>query len=292
MSGFLGRHLAALATSRSHTVIGYSRQAIQVEGCREMRMIRHGGSLSLAGVDAVVNLAGESILGLWTSAKKRRILQSRIGSTRSLVEAIAEERAATGMPATLLNASATGFYGNTGDRIVDERSPRGSGFLAETTGLWESEAIRARDAGIRVALLRIGFVLGREGGAMPILKRVFGLGLGGKLGNGRQYMSWIHVEDVVRIILYAVENSHVEGALNLVAPEPLTNAAFTKALARAARRPALLPAPAFAMRLVLGEMSSLALDSSRVVSRDLRGFPYCFPKIDSALAQVFGNNPA
>ncbi len=252
-----------------------------------MRHVRADGTFSLDGVDVVVNLAGESVLGLWTAKKKHRILESRIGPTRRIVDALAEERASRGIPNALINASAIGFYGDTGDAVVNEGSPRGSGFLAETCGLWESEALRARDCGARVALLRIGFVLGSDGGAMPLLKPVFRCGLGGQLGNGRQYMSWIHVEDVARIILYAVDDEKVEGPLNVVAPEPATNREFTKSVARAARRPAFLPAPAFFLRFIFGSMSELLLASMRVQSRELRGFPYKYAQLDSAMAQVF-----
>jgi uncharacterized protein (TIGR01777 family) len=286
VSGFLGRKLATVAASRGHSVIGFSRNIMQVEGCKEMRVFRADGPLPVHGLDAIVNLAGESILGRWTPAKRRTILESRIMPTRRLVAAIAAERETAPTPEVLVNASGIGYYGNTGDETVDERSPRGTGFLAETCGLWESEAVEARRAGLRVVLLRTGFVLGREGGAMPLVGRVFRMGLGGRFGNGRQYMPWVHVDDVVRIILYAAENSHVDGPLNAVSPAPVTNREFTKAVARTVGRPAVFPAPAFVLRPLLGEFSGTLLDSVRAVSRDLAGFPYRYQTLDPALADV------
>jgi len=188
----------------------------------------------------VVNLSGEPILGLWTKSKKNEILRSRVETTRRVVESLRH-----GGPRVLVNASAIGFYGDTGENEVDESSPDGSGFLAEVCQAWEAAAKPAENLGVRTVLLRIGFVTG-PGGAMRLIGPLFKLGLGGKLGSGRQWMSCIHVDDVAGMILWALENNAVRGPLNAV------------------HRPAIFPAPAFALRLALGELSHLLLDSIRV----------------------------
>ncbi len=285
VTGFVGRHLADIAASRGHYVVGFSRRPnASAEACHEVRVFREDGLPPLDDVDAVVNLAGESVLGWWTRGKRRRILSTRIQPTRLIVEAIGAARMAGRGPQVLVNASATGFYGNTRDVQADERSPAGSGFLAETCVLWEAEALRVRDFGVRHTPLRIGFVLGRDGGAMPLLRKVFKASLGGVLGSGKQWMPWVHVEDVARMALIPVEQDTFEGPLNAVGPEPVTNRQFTRAIARAVKRPAIAPAPGFLLRIVLGQFSSLVLDSQRVVSAQAAGFPYRFDRVEEALA--------
>lgn len=274
-SGFVGAVLCEQA-ARRHDIVKFSRRT------------RGGGRRwsidarpDLSGLDAVINLAGEPVMGLWTPDKRRRIHDSRVIGTRRLVEAMAEEGNTV---RTLVNASAIGFYGNTGEQLADESSPAGRGFLADVCQRWEAEAHRAEQYGVRVVCVRIGFVLGK-GGAMNLIKPVFSLGLGGNLGSGRQWMSGVHVEDVAGTFLWALENDGVTGPVNAVLPEPFRNAQFTRQLAHALHRPAFLPAPAFALRLILGRLSGMLLDSSRVAPRKLKegGYRYRHPSLSSAL---------
>ncbi|MEI6278432.1 MAG: TIGR01777 family oxidoreductase [Verrucomicrobiae bacterium] len=248
-SGFVGGVLRGLAAERGIGTVCFSRH--ERPGFRVF-----SGPGDLRGVDAVVNLAGEPILGLWTAERKRRIVESRVWGTRRIVAAIRESSVRT-----LVNSSAIGYYGDTGEREADESSPGGSGFLADTCASWEAAASEAD--GARVVLLRIGFVIG-EGGAMRWMRPLFRAGLGGNLGSGRQWMSCIHAADVAGMILWSLENPAVSGPVNAVMPEPVRNAEFTKALAAAVRRPAILPVPAFALRLALGSLSQVMLGSTRV----------------------------
>lgn len=274
-SGFVGSELCGQMVNR-HEVVKFSRRA---KGGNRLWSITSKPDLS--GLDAFINLAGESIMGLWTPDKRQRISDSRVMGTRRLVESLGEKGNTV---KTLVNASAIGFYGDTGEHKVDETSPAGSGFLAEVCQRWEAEALKAEEYGVRVVRVRIGFVLGK-GGAMKLIKPVFSLGLGGNLGSGRQWMSGVHVEDVAGAFLWATENDGVTGPVNAVIPEPFRNVEFTRQLAHALHRPAFLPAPAFAMRLILGRLSSLLLDSSRVLPRALKegGYRYRHPSLTNAL---------
>jgi uncharacterized protein (TIGR01777 family) len=210
-------------------------------------------------------------------------MDSRVLGTRSLVEGFAR---ASHPPRVLVSGSAIGFYGNTGDREVDESSPAGTGFLSDVCRAWEGEAEQVRDA--RVVLLRTGFVLGREGGAMKMILPVFRAGLGGRLGSGRQWMSCVRVDDVAGLALWAVENEAVRGPLNAVMPQPVTNADFTRDVAHAVHRPAMFPVPAFLLRLFLGEMASMLLDSSRVrpAVAERGHYRYSFVDVPDALIDI------
>jgi uncharacterized protein (TIGR01777 family) len=273
----VGRSLRDLAACQGDEVVCFSRN--ERPGFRIFR-----GAGDLKGLDAVVNLGGEPILGLWTAARKQRIIESRVQGTRRTVEAITTR---TSTVKTLINASAIGFYGDTGDRAVDETSPRGRGFLAETCQAWETAASEAVLAGVRVVLLRIGFIIG-NGGAMGLIRPVFRMGLGGRLGSGRQWMSCIHVEDVAGMILWAIHHDAVTGPLNSVMPEPVTNADFTKSVAASVRRPAIFPAPAIILKAALGELSHVLLDSSRVLpgAAGKLGYPYRFSTLATALESL------
>ena len=251
--GYVGTRLCKMAAAAGHSIVPFSRG-----GAAGFRQILADGPLDFSGLDAVVNLSGEPILGLWTKSKKNEILRSRVETTHRVVESLRP-----GGPRVLVNASAIGFYGDTGETEVDESSRAGSGFLAEVCQAWEAAAQPAENLGVRTVLLRIGFVTG-PGGAMRLIAPLFKLGLGGKLGSGRQWMSCIHVDDVAGMILWALENNAVRGPLNAVNPDPVRNSDFTQILARVLHRPAILPAPAFALRLALGELSHLLLDSIRV----------------------------
>jgi uncharacterized protein (TIGR01777 family) len=272
-TGYVGKRLSRLAAEAGHGVVPFSRSA-----CAGFRQIESSGALDFSGLDAVVNLAGEPILGLWTASKKEKILRSRVETTQKVVGSL---HAGVGV---LINASAIGFYGDTGEREVDESSSAGSGFLAEVCQAWEAAAMPAEALGCRVVRLRIGFVTG-PGGAMGLVRPVFQFGLGGNLGNGRQWMSCIHVDDVAGMILWALENQSVSGAANAVNPEPVRNADFTRTLARVVRRPAILPAPSCALKLALGELSHVMLDSLRVrpaVAARL-GYVFRHPSLEAGL---------
>ncbi len=285
-SGFIGGHLVRHLGERGHEAVAFSRDpGRRVAGCPETRGL--GASPDLAGLDAVVNLAGESILGWWTAAKRERILASRVEGTGRLVHAIGQ---ADGGPRVLLNASATGLYGDGGDAVRDEDAPPGSGFLADVARRWEEAAAPARAVGVRVVLARIGVVLGSDGGTWPALRGAFRLGLGGRLGDGQQWMSLVHVEDVAGLLGFLLENETASGPFNAVCPEPVRNVEFTRAVAAALRRPAFLPAPALVLRAALGDLSRLLLDSQRVVpTRTLAaGYAFRFPTLGATLADLAG----
>ncbi len=238
---------------------------------------------SVSGFDAVVHLAGESIVGRWTDEKKQRIRDSRITGTRHLAEALAR---ASHRPRVLVSASAIGYYGDRGDEILREESPSGSGFLAEVCLGWESATVPAAQAGIRTAHIRTGVVLSTEGGALSKMLTPFRLGVGGNVGNGRQWWSWIALEDEVGIILHVLKTESLQGPVNTVAPNPVTNAEFTKTLGSALSRPTIFPMPAFAARLAFGQMADeLLLASQRVNPHRVMASGYVFqqPELRPAL---------
>jgi uncharacterized protein (TIGR01777 family) len=239
------------------------------------------------GADAVVNLAGASIAdGRWTPQRKALLRSSRIDTTRALVQALAKMSA---RPRVLVSASATGIYGNRGDETLTEASQPGKDFLSEIAKEWESEAIKAEVLGIRVVRTRFGVILSKHGGALPQMMRPFQFGVGGKIGTGKQWLSWITLDDTVGILRLALENANITGPLNVVSPQPVTNADFTKILAAALHRPALFPAPAFALRLILGEMAdALLLSSQRVQPAQLQKLNHRFlhPDPANALAAI------
>jgi uncharacterized protein (TIGR01777 family) len=222
---------------------------------------------------------------------KREIRESRLLGTATISRAVAAAFGACGKPSVLVSASAIGYYGSRGSELLTESSSSGTGYLAELCREWEAAASPAAEAGVRVVLPRLGVVLSREGGALSRLLPIFRLGFGGRVGNGRQYWSWITLEDVVAAIEFAIATPSLSGPVNLTSPNPVTNAGFTAALARALRRPALLPVPAFALRLALGEMADEALLASQRVQPEKllkAGFPFAHPQLDEALAQICG----
>jgi hypothetical protein len=241
--------------------------------------------LQTTGLQAAIHLSGANVAAhRWTPAYKRIIISSRVDSTRALATMLAS---LSRPPQTLLVASATGIFGDRGDEILDERASTGKGFLADVCRQWEAAARPAVDAGIRVVHLRLGVVLARKEGALAKLLPLFRLGLGGRLGSGQQWMSWINLADAVAAIFFALDTPELAGPLNLTAPAPVTNAAFTRAIGRAVHRPAVLPAPAFALRLALGEMADeTLLSSARAIPARLTaaGFKFVYPTIDEALA--------
>jgi len=239
---------------------------------------------ALEGVKAVIHLSGVNLSAhRWTEAYKKKIVDSRVGPAGALVRMLRQLKSP---PGSLLCASAIGIYGNRGEEKLTEASVPGTGFLAETCRAWEAEASVAAEAGMRVVHLRTGVVLAREGGALDKMLPLFRAGLGGRLGNGKQWMSWIAISDLVRAVRHILETDALKGPVNLVAPIPVTNAEFTRALGRALHRFAVMPAPAFALRAVLGEMADAALlASTRVIPQRLgeTGFHFDFPEINAAL---------
>jgi uncharacterized protein (TIGR01777 family) len=240
----------------------------------------------LQGVDAVVHLAGESIAQRWTPESKARILQSRTSGTRLLSESFAR---LTPPPRVFICASAIGYYGNRGDEVLTEQSPPGSGFLAEVCREWEAACEPAVRGGIRVVNLRTGMVLSAAGGVLPRMLFPFRVGLGGKIGSGRQYMSWIALDDLVGVIIHALTCDRLAGPVNAVAPNPVTNLEFTRTSGRVLRRPTFLAVPAWAARLAFGEMAdALLLASARVTPARLAasGFVFRYAELESALRHV------
>ena len=246
----------------------------------------------LSGSDAVINLSGAPVAGgWWTQARKKELRDSRLNATATLVTAIT---AAAAPPPVLLSGSAIGWYGDTGDREVDETAPAGSGFLPVLAADWEAAAAPASAAGTRVVLLRTGLVLASQGGLLGPLTPLFKLGLGARLGDGRQYQSWIALADHVRAMRFLLDQGEISGPVNLTAPTPVTNAQFTAALGRAAHRPALLRVPAPLLRVGLGELSTELLSGSRVLPARLlaAGFTFRYPGIDAALSAALAGDTA
>jgi uncharacterized protein len=288
-SGLVGTALGSALARAGHTVCRLVRpESAAGGGPKEGFAVAWNpatGELGGAGVgaDAVVNLAGASIAGgRWTAGRKALLRSSRIDTTRALVAALAKMNA---RPSVLVSASAIGYYGNRGGEMLTEESAAGSDFLAELAREWEAEARKAEALGIRVVLARFGIILAREGGALPKMMLPFKFGAGGKLSSGQEWMSWVTLEDVVGILGLAIENASLRGAVNVVSPQPLQNAEFTYLLAKAMHRPALFPAPAFALRLALGEMAdALLLSSQRVAPQALEKVGYRFLHSDLATA--------
>lgn len=240
-------------------------------------------SEALRDVSVVFNLAGEPLAGgRWSEERKRRIRDSRVLGTRNLVVGLAEQ---TQRPRVLVSASAVGYYGDRGEDAVDESSPPGQGFLADVCVAWEREALAAEQLGIRVVCVRTGMVLAPDGGALAKIVPPFRLGVGGRIGNGEQWMPWIHIDDVVGLLLHASQDARIRGPLNAVAPTPTTNAEFTRELGHAVHRPSLLSIPKTALRLMLGEMSQVVTASQRVFpsTAERTGYQFKYPDLGPAL---------
>lgn len=280
--------------------------ALGSDGHRIVRLVRPGGTAladdvrwnpavgeldlaTLEDCDAVVNLAGASIgEGRWSEERKRTLHDSRVDSTRVLVSGLAK---LNHKPRVLVSASAVGYYGDRGDEVLSEASGPGNDFLAKLASEWEAEARKAEASGIRAVILRFGVILSAHGGALPRMLVPFRMGLGGRVGSGKQWMSWLTLGEAVDSIRYTIENAELRGPVNAVSPNPARNADFTRVLAHVLRRPALFPAPAFALRLVLGEMAdALLLSSQRVVPRKLEATGYSFrnPDLEAALQALLG----
>ena len=294
-SGFLGRPLSTALAANGHDVVALTRDAGATRLPDRVRPVRWAPdgtagpwAAEIDGASAIVNLAGESIAAKrWSAGQKRRIVESRVNATHSLVEAV---RAAKAPPPVFVSGSAVGYYGPHNDELVTEETPAGSDFLAGVCVQWEAEAQRASSPRTRVVCMRTGLVLEKDGGALPQMLTPFKLGAGGPLGSGRQYWPWIHRQDWIDLVRWAIQTPAVSGPVNATAPNPVTNKTFTRALGRAMHRPAFMPAPAFALRIMLGEMAdALLLSGQRAVPAKAQrlGLPFRYTDLDAALRAIF-----
>jgi len=294
-TGFIGRALVPVLQRAGHTVVAWVRSESRARERLGVGIETVAAASGLVGLtaslercDAVVNLAGEPLLGgRWTAERRAMLHRSRAGVTAELVGATA---AARQRPRVLVSGSAVGYYGDRADEILTEDSAPGRGFLADLCRDWEDEARKAEALGLRVILLRTGVVLGPGGGALAQMLPAFRLGAGGPIGSGRQYLPWIHLHDLVALVVAALGDDRLSGPVNGVSPEPVTSRDFARALGRALRRPAVLPAPALALRVIFGQAAEVLLSSQRVVPAALErlAFPFAFPTLDAALTDVFG----
>ena len=289
-TGFIGRRLLNIYPPDKHSVIILGRKNPELS---PLFQFGHWNPTAaepsrelLQRSEVIIHLAGEPVAQRWTPEAKNSIRDSRVIGTRNLVSAIGK---LLHRPKTLICASAVGIYGDRGDEILVESAKAASGFLPDVCSAWEAEADRATEHGLRVVKIRIGIVLGADGGALASMTPLFRAGVGGVLGSGKQWMSWIHVDDLVGMIQFAAENESVSGVLNGVAPNPVTNREFTRNLASALHRPAFLPAPEFVVKLVYGEMAQILFASQRVQPQTAlkAGFQFQFPQLPAALAAIY-----
>src|SRR5579875_2776702 len=287
-TGLIGRALIASLRSGGDSVTALSRDRQRALGALGEGVDIQVWSDPLAGADAVVHLLGEPVAQRWTHEARARIRDSRVQSTRQLVAAL-ESLTEAERPRVLISQSATGFYGPSDARELDERAPAGSGFLAEVVEAWE-RAAQAAEPLLRVVRTRTGVVLSPSGGALAQMLPFFRLGIGGPVAGGRQYVPWIHLDDVVGAITFCLDHDGAVGAVNVTAPNPVTNAEFSRALGRALRRPALLPVPGLALRALYGEMAEIITTGQRVIPRRLSELRYQFrhPRVEEALRDVLG----
>ncbi len=293
-TGAIGRVLCRVLRQRGYRLTVLSRRPEKVAAICGEGVAAVSSLLQLPAsthFDAVVNLAGEPVIGpYWTETRKKILWDSRVTLSGQLVEFM--ERAES-RPGVLINASAVGYYGDGGDRIIDENSEGGGGFAHQLCADWEKAANRAGQFGVRVCIVRFGLVLMRHGGLLQRMLPSFRLGLGAKLGDGRQWMAWIHVQDLVAMIEFLLERAECSGVYNGVSPNPVTNGEFTAVLARHLHRPALLSAPAFLLKLAMGEMGRLLLEGQRALPQRFQqaGFQFSYPDLDSALTDLIGSRP-
>ena len=288
-TGFIGRPLCETLQQAGHELVVLTRTPRPGPNARIRFVVWKPGvrgpwQREFEGADGLINLAGESIAeGRWTLQRKHAIAESRVGTTKLLVETMGQARQ---KPRVLVNASAIGYYGPRGDEPVTEAESPGTGFLAETCRQWEQAAQAAESCGVRVVRLRIGIVLARDGGALAKMLPPFRWGLGGPLGSGRQWMSWIHRDDLAQLIRFALERPQTTGAFNATAPNPVTMREFARTLGRVLHRPAVAPVPGWVLRMALGEMAEMLLTGQRVLPDAARrlGFAFRYPKLAEALS--------
>ncbi len=288
MSGPVGAGLLPVLSAAGHRVTRLARHAATGESEIQWDPATPLSPETVSGFDVVIHLAGESIFGRWTEAKKQRILLSRTLGTRNLSLALAN---ASSRPRVLISGSAIGYYGDRGDETLTEDSSPGSAFLTKVCQQWEAATQPAASAGIRVVSLRLGVVLSPQGGALGQMLLPFKMGVGGRLGSGRQYMSWVSIKDVVGAIEHALSSDSLHGPTNVVSPNPVNNAEFTQALAQVLHRPAIFPMPRFVVRTLFGEMGDeLLLSSARVLPKQLQATGYRFrhPELTHALRDLLG----
>jgi hypothetical protein len=288
-TGFVGQSLCPALAADGHEVVILTRQPAPRLPKRGLSAVTRLDELDASGFGAVINLAGAPIGDArWTDERKKLLLESRVGTTARLVEWMGKARR---RPPVLVSASAVGYYGEQGDRPITEGTPPTPGFTHDLCAAWESEARRAEEFGARVCLMRIGVVLDKDGGALAKMLPAFRMGAGGRLGSGKHWFPWIHRADVAAVGQWLVENEAARGAYNVSAPNPVTNAEFTRALGRALGRPTVLPMPETALKLLFGEMSELLLVSDRMLPKRLldEGFKFSYPDLDRALAAIFGS---
>ena len=291
-TGFIGRHLIRFLLDSGHEVAALVRSRSRLPLSHPSLTLVDGSPTqagpwqkALGEADTVINLTGAPVSKRWTEKARKVIMESRINSTRLVVETLKDLP-----PKTLICANAIGYFGDRGNEILDEHASCGMGFLAEVARAWQEEAERGRDFGHRVVITRFCLVLGTSGGALKEMLPVFRLGLGGRLGPGTQWFSWVHIDDLVRALLFAAETDTMQGPINVCSPAPVTNREFTKTLGTTLKRPAVLPVPAAALRLVLGEAADLVLASLRCRPGVLKekGFAFQFPELEGALEDLVG----
>jgi uncharacterized protein len=285
VTGFVGRYVAAALAARGDEVVGFSRSGGgDVKGVTAWRT---SGNWDFSELDALINLAGERVDQRWTAANKKKFEQSRIGVAQEIVAAL-ERMPDVSRPKVWVNASAVGFYGDRGDEVVDESSTAGEGYLTRLCIDWEKATVPAESLGLRCVMVRIGMVLGRGGMAWDRLRLVFSLGGGARLGHGRQWMPWIHIDDLVAGILYSLDQPGLRGPVNGVAPAPERNRDFTRKLGNALRRPAWFVAPGFVLRMIFGEFGDFLLGSQRVKPRawEEAGFSFRYPTLEQAFGEL------
>lgn len=295
VTGFLGTRLAAMRSEAGDRVAGLSRDAVGARArvpalmdAYDWRGVRDAPAReAFEGIHAVIHLAGEPVVGRWTPTKRRMIEESRVLGTERIVDAIEASR---DRPSVLVCASAIGFYGDRGDEELDEDAESGDDFLAGVCAGWEREARRAEALGVRVVRVRIGLVMGKEGGALEAMLPLFRAGLGGRIGSGEQFWPWIHIDDVVRLFSTAIDDESFVGAYNGVAPTPVRQSEFAKTLAKVLHRPAFLPTPALAIKTMLGGFAAELLASRRVVPKRTvaAGFEHLFADLEPALRDLLG----
>jgi hypothetical protein len=289
-SGLIGSAIVSSFAKQGCDIHRLTRGQTQEKGAIPWDPSQPVAEASVSGFGVVVHLAGENVFGIWTNEKKRRIRDSRNIGTRNLAEALARARQ---KPQIFICASAIGYYGNRGDEILTEESGPGTGFLAEECREWEAAATPASDAGIRTVNIRVGVVLSRAGGALSKMLPAFRMGFGGKIGTGKQWLSWIHIDDLVAAVAYLADHDSMRGPVNVVSPNPVTNAEFTRILARVLSRPAFFRIPEFALRVALGQAAEeLLLSGQRVIPARLAasGYSFQFSDLKDAIKDLLQNN--